>query len=102
MEIHTIILFPYNGFTSRSEREKLFWEIVKCCREVNNNKTPVVVLNRDTEKRQLAKSFLEDKRTLKKEVQILKVWSVDTCQMWLNGWGYIIDHPETKDGDRIV
>jgi hypothetical protein len=102
MEIHTIILFPYNGFTSRSERENLFWEIVKCCQEVNNNKTPIVVLNRDTEKRQQAKSFLEDPRTLDKEVQILKVWSVDTCQMWLNGWGEIIDHPETKDDDRIV
>ena len=102
MTIHSIIIFPYSGYKEGSQREKMFWDIVQCCRQVNKNKAPIVVLNHDTEEQKQAKSFLKDTRTVNEEVQILRAWSVDTCQMWLNGWGHIIDSPETTDEDRIV
>jgi hypothetical protein len=101
MRVHTIILFPYNGFTSGSKRENMFWDIVECCLRVNNT-PPVVILNRDTKDRQKAKSFLEDERTTNKEIRVVEVWSVDTCQMWLKGWGYVIDNLKAKEDDRIV
>lgn len=103
MKTHTIITFPYNGYKKNSQREKLFWDIVQCCLTVNQNKAPLVVLNRDTEKREQAKSFLNDTRTINdKLVQIRYTWAVDTCQMWLDGWGSILDNQETKNEDRIV
>jgi len=102
MQVHTVIIFPYNGFTQSSEREKMFWRIVQCCQRVNKNKLPIVVLNRDTKERKQADSFLEDRRTLNNELRVVNAWSVDTCQMWLNGWGRVIDSHDTEDEDRIV
>lgn len=100
MGTQVIIMFPYSGYEAGEPREKLFWELVECCRE-ETNQLPIVVLNRDTERKERAKSFLEDER-IKTDVELYKCWAVDTCQMWLAGWGYVIDNPNNKNDDRIV
>jgi hypothetical protein len=95
-------MFPYSGYNSAEEREALFWDLVDCCRKETGKQAPIIVLNRDTEIRGKAKAFLENKRVAKGDVFVHRCWAVDTCQMWLAGWGYVLDNPETKEDDRIV
>lgn len=102
MTVHTLIIFPYNGFAASSPRGEMFWRIVDCCREAIPGPAPIVVVNRDTVEREGARSFLEDKRIKQYQLTVLRDWSVDTCQMWLNGWGHVIDAPSTNAEDRIV
>ena len=99
MTTQVLIMFPYSGFEKGHKRETLFWDLVNSCQ--NDEQKPIVVLNRDTEKRDNAKAFLEDSRSTK-DVCIHRCWAVDTCQMWLSGWGYILDQPTTSNNDRIV
>lgn len=94
MTTRTVILFPYSGYEGNKTREENFLGVVDQCRKVTGT-TPLVVLNRDTELRRAAATFLTEFGD-DGAVEILKVWSVDTCQMWLAGWGHIIDHyPKT-------
>ena len=101
MNTKVIILFPYSGFIKNDPREKLFWALIDCCREETNKQSPIVVLNKDTESRGGAKAFLENKRT-KNEITLYKCWAVDTCQMWLAGWGFVMDNQPIRNNDRIV
>ena len=98
MSTKVVIMFPYSGYDSGSDRERLFWKTINLCRRMTANPRPVVVLNKDTERRGQAGTFLADPRLA--NVDIHKVWSVDTCQMWLAGWGYVIDGPQNVS--RIV
>lgn len=99
-----IILFPYSGFLSGDKREELFWIMVENGQTIDEK--PIIVLNKDTENREsqtkasvnMADAFLNDARSLK--LDVLKVWSVDTCQMWLAGWGHALD--EFPDARRII
>jgi hypothetical protein len=49
---------------------------------------------------------IPDERALEELMDVLKVWSVDTCQMWLNGFGKILDDidgsPEGSDDTSTV
>jgi hypothetical protein len=101
MTTRTVIMFPYSGFDSGDTREKVFWKIIGCCQEVTKA-PPIVVLNRDTLRRGKAEAFLSNPKTTNNEIFIHHTWSVDTCQMWLSGWGQVIDHQDTLDDDRIV
>ncbi len=93
-----IIIFPYRGYAKGSGHERLFWKVVERCREIAKDDRPVVVLNADTEHRKGAAAFLENRNSHRVEVH--RVWSVDTCQMWLSGWGYVLDKYPKKD--RII
>jgi len=86
----TIIIFPYSGYKADEERELLFWDIVKCCNNSACDEKPIVILNVDTERSGNAAHFLKDERSTT-NIEVHRVWSVDTCQMWLSGWGYVID-----------
>ncbi len=84
-----IIIFPYSGFEEKSEAETAFWSIVEWCKIVDMDSKPLVVVNRDTEIRQKTVAFTKKNNGI---VDTISVWSVDTCQMWLAGWGYVIDN----------
>jgi hypothetical protein len=121
---HIVIMFPYSGYEPGTQREQLFWETLRCCWKTTNNLPVIVVLNRDTEQQQQADAFLADIRKAEakdtsetalvhkawaggREVTsgpliVHRCWSVDTCQMWLSGWGRVIDDPGTHDDDRLV
>jgi len=91
-----IIIFPYRGYENNKQNEWYFWWTVDSCKEIDPK--PIVVLPRDTVIRQDADSFLKDKRS--KNLEVVQTWSVDTCQTWLAGWGYVLDnYPKTE---RIV
>jgi hypothetical protein len=100
MSTQVLIMFPYSGFEEGDKRETLFWQLVDYCQDAVQKK-PIVVLNRDTERREKAKAFLGNPRSTE-DVCIHRCWAVDTCQMWLSGWGLILDEPEINDDDRIV
>jgi hypothetical protein len=57
-----VIMFPYSGYDAGSDRERLFWSLVECSLDATRNQPPLVVLNRDTERRGKADSFLGDAR----------------------------------------
>jgi len=91
-----IIMFPYSGYDNntqpRKARGEMFCELIDTIRNHTEDivdKKPVIILNRDTERRGQAKALLDS--SLSQELDIQRVWSVDTCQMWLHGWGYLID-----------
>ena len=94
--IQAIIMYPYGGIEPSTEREKLFHELLKCVKI--SKQVPIVVVNRDTEIKipttQLMLSNIDN-------IKILRTWSVDTCQMWLAGWGHVIDMQESGDPEFV-
>lgn len=95
-----LIIFSYSGFEINAKREDYFWNMIKIAKEVSGDESPVVVVNEDTIFRGKAKAFLDDKRVKHFKLDVQIVWAVDTCQMWLHGWGYIIDN--FKETERII
>ncbi len=98
METRIIINFSYSGFKKETKMEDLFWKAIDVAERATSRRNLLIVLNNDTVARGQAKAFLKDTRSA--DLEILRVWSVDTCQMWLSGWGYVID--KYKKADRIV
>src|SRR3989338_5830751 len=91
-----VIIFPYLGYENNEKCKWYFWWTVDRCKEIDPK--PIVVLPRATVIRQDAASFIKDERY--KTLEVVQTWSVDTCQTWLAGWGYVLDHyPEVE---RIV
>lgn len=96
IESKVVIIFPYGGYYSGSGQERLFWKIVDLSLTVDLK--PVLVINRDTENKAGADAFLQNTRA--RELEVIKTWSVDTCQMWLSGWGHVID--KHSHVDRVI
>lgn len=96
MTTKVIIIFPYGGFSENPEKERLFWKIVDLSLSVDSK--PIVVINRDTENKSEADAFLNNIKT--DQLELKKTWSVDTCQMWLSGWGHVID--KHGNADRVI
>jgi len=91
-----VIIFPYQGYENNKKCEWYFWWTVDKCKEIDPR--PIIVLPKFTAIRGDAASFMKDKRS--KALEVVQVWSVDTCQAWLAGWGHVLDnYPEAK---RIV
>jgi hypothetical protein len=104
MSIYPVIIFPYTGYEKASSRESMFWAVVECCLKANPEIPPTIVINRDTHERKQTEAFFKNKSS-GKTCHVLFAWSVDTCQMWLGGWGHIIDKINkynAKDENRIV
>jgi len=103
-----IIMFPYSGYNLKTSegqrRENILWKVIETCRELEatKNRPPIMILNRDTEKRGKARDFLADPRVNQEKISIRRTWAVDTCQMWLSGWGKVLDTDNVKDNDHIV
>jgi hypothetical protein len=114
MSAQTVVMFPYSGYKSgdsKGDRRKdIFWKIIETCRKARatTGRPPIVILNRDTEISKKADEFLSDPRAEQginekdRYIIIRRTWSVDTCQMWLSGWGKVLDTDGVGDDDRIV
>jgi len=92
----TVIIFPYQGYEHNERCEWYFWWTVERCKEIDPQ--PIVVLARDTVLRGDAVSFVKDGRY--KSLEVVQTWSVDTCQTWLAGWGYVLDN--YPQAERLV
>ncbi len=89
MTIKPLIIFPFGGYQNNLERKNNLQKIVNICQDTVPDEPPIIIINRDTLNNKKTATNLEDIEQL--NVKIKTVWSVDTCQMWLAGWGYIID-----------
>ncbi len=91
-----VIIFPYLGYEHNEQCQWYFWWTVDRCKQIDPK--PIVMLPRTTVLKGDAASFLKDARY--DTLEVIETWSVDTCQTWLAGWGYVLDHyPETE---RII
>jgi hypothetical protein len=91
-----VIIFPYRGYENNKQCEWYFWWTIDRCKAIDPK--PIIMLPRDTVIRQNAASFIKDERY--KNLEVVQTWSVDTCQTWLAGWGYVLDN--YPKAERIV
>lgn len=102
MTTRVSIIFPYVG-DDNDIREKLtqILELVEKGKAEGlhtSNMKPVLIVNKDTINRGLYEKFQICLRRRRKEylldperLDVLEAWAVDTCQMWLHGFGKILD-----------
>lgn len=102
MKTWVMISFPYSGYEKGGPREENFLSLLNTCYLADHECRPVIVLNRDTIERNQAAAFLDWFKSRTPDLDVLRVWSVDTCQMWLAGWGKILDEQSPTDDDRIA
>jgi len=96
MNSKSVIIFPYLGYENNKQCEWYFWWTVERCKEIGSK--PIVVMPRDTVIRGDAASFIKDERS--QTLEVVQTWSVDSCQTWLAGWGYVLDNYPAAE--RIV
>lgn len=115
-----VVIFPYGGFEADSNKERLFFKLLETA--IQYAKTPIVLaVNHDTvdsltqasgggrssqnaTSAKLSHDWLDEqlqKRSWGDDlIDVDFCWSVDTCQMWLEGWGHaLLKYP---DDERIV
>ncbi|MBP0005417.1 MAG: hypothetical protein J7642_17160 [Cyanobacteria bacterium SBC] len=107
MAIQVVIIFPYGGLKNSVE-EAVFHEMVFRCLGVLGT-PPIIVIESQAQKKaqekaqEKASSCYKILDTFAQGVIIQHhVWSVDTCQRWLDGWGYIIDNSQDSEISRVV
>ena len=106
MPTRVSLIFPYIG--DDDEVRKRLCQIIEAIREPENNLNtsntkPILVVNNDSIQSGMYEKFRDylkgaGKPDLLNKMDIIKVWSVDTCQMWLAGFGKIIeDNTNNRD-----
>lgn len=96
MNSKAIIIFPYCGYENNKHCEFFFWWTIDKLKDIDPR--PAVVLCRDTAILGNADSFLNDPRS--ESLEVIQTWSVDTCQTWLAGWGFVLDR--YPGAERII
>ncbi len=102
-------MFPYGGYEEGSPRDLTFWKLIEKAITLSIHK-PLIILNQDTKRRKFKGSNIRLSQAFEKHprredfVDTLEVWSVDTCQMWLAGWGKVISDNEIieKEGKSQI
>ena len=107
--IHPIIVYPYTQSKDYSDLKALYNNLVRPLSEDNKNYArPITVMNRQTyynnarykfddKWNKKFESFITD--YVRKYSDLLDSWSVDSCQMWLDGFGKAFD--ETTNGEDV-
>lgn len=100
------IIFPYSGYEDSEVKNRLLQVIEKSLPPDSStsselhtdrvNKKPVLVVNEDTMTdlggEEGLKTYLTDADpNLLDKLRLVKAWAVDSCQLWLHGFGRIID-----------
>src|SRR6266516_3895883 len=101
MSIRVSLIFPYSVSKTDEDVFEKLEQIISKVRDRNaplhrSKKSPVLVINMDTFNRGMYDAFVQHMRDVRKLEDLnafvpLKIWSVDTCQMWLSGFGKILD-----------
>jgi hypothetical protein len=108
-KIWPIIIYPFNHPVNTNHLEKMMDMIIHECENKKMYENPTVVLNKQTRYRVESKLGKTEKEKKEKEsfntlinkyknlnIEFIDVWSVDTCQMWLDGFGYSMDNCHKK------
>ena len=109
MRTRVSIMFPYNA-DDNLVFERLDRIIEEVSRPQPNNRLhtsclkPILVVNMDTIYRGGYDRFLKNSRysenVLEEKLDIVKIWAVDTCQMWLEGFGKIIKDIKSEESEH--
>ncbi len=108
-KIHPIIIYPYTQSKDYSDLKALYENLVRPLYENNQvYAKPITVMNRQTFYNNARYKFEDDwNKTfisfiddyVKEYSDLLESWSVDSCQMWLDGFGKAFD--DTKSGEDV-
>jgi hypothetical protein len=102
-KIHPIIAYPYRHPRDTTHLRTLYTKLIKdLAQDKDIYSRPITVLSADST-RQMREStrsteferFLDEFVRLHSE--ILEVWSVDTCQRWLSGFGKAFEEPANSE-----
>jgi len=103
-KIHPIIIYPFSHPTDERHLRKLYGAIENWLKGNNHNyRRPVTVLNRQTCRRAIEdpKKRASFEAVMEKIVRpvsdVVATWAVDTCQMWLTGFGQAFDQCNRND-----
>src|SRR4051812_46170095 len=118
--IHPLIMYPFNQPSDYRNLEALYTGLVKQLAQNNSDfskglaanraayATPITILNQQTFHNN-ARFRFDEQRTwntafksfiqgyVEKYSKIVPVWSVDTCQMWLDAFGYAYDNKRSGE-----
>jgi hypothetical protein len=92
-QIHPIIVYPFVQPRDSRHLEALYdgllWKLTGSSRYA----TPITVINRQTYHRNSRNTVFAGliKNCVEKHTQVIHTWSVDSCQMWLHGFGAAFD-----------
>lgn len=89
MHFHCIIIFPFGGLRKKSKGYELFDKLVQLCCDPDRGRSLVVVFDAKSIDAGENREILNGLRPKCRE--LLRAWSVDTCQGWLTAWGCIFD-----------
>ena len=101
-KIHPIIIYPYAQPRGTKDLLALFDWIEKTSKESDRYAKPITVVNRQTfyrNRKTCNKNFLKAYERIKEQSHIVDAWSVDTCQMWLAGFGHAYDNRSSPSDD---
>lgn len=97
-KIHPIVIYPYNQPRDLRHLEALYGDLIKRVSANNSHYArPITVINRQTFHRNSEntnfKEFIDN--YVQSYSTVLHTWSVDSCQMWLDGLGHAYDQRST-------
>lgn len=97
-KIHPIVIYPFTQPRDPRHLEALYGDLLKRVSEnTGRYAKPITVLNRQTFHRNSSngtfRTFQHD--YVEKYSAVLHTWSVDSCQLWLQGFGHAFDHRAT-------
>ena len=105
--IHPVVIYPYTQSGNYSDLLVLYEGLIsKLAENPNVYAKPITVMNRQTYYNNAKYKFNEDwnkeferfrQDIVMKYSQIIDAWCVDTCQMWLGGFGYAYDSAQTGE-----
>jgi len=84
---HFLIIYPFMGL--KPEAESLFWKLIDLCKEACKSEVSSVAVVHDKRSPRDARDTLE--RLTDAGVHIVESRGVDTCQNWLDGWGWVLE-----------
>lgn len=102
--IRPIIIYPFSHPRASNHLELLFGDFLKSLQSDDRFARPVTVINRQTHYRSLdphdnnkASSYKKLRGLVESVSDIQDSWSVDTCAMWLTGFGAALDAGDVDD-----
>ena len=107
--VHPIVVYPFTHPKVLSDIESLYTNLIaKLNEDKETYSTPLTVMNRQTFYNntkwtydpQSNKQFEEFRKdVVERNSTIVDTWAVDTCQMWLAGFGKAFDEEENTGDD---
>lgn len=96
---HFLIIYPFMGLNP--EASALFWKLVDLCHKAcTSNLSNIAVVHDKRSPRDATETLT---RLANKGVHIIESRGVDTCQNWLDGWGWVLEQTtEPRSAHRAV